>query len=237
MTAELPSFLLLFPLIVIPLIFLALSRKRVRGCCRSSATSTTSPARRRYEPLMMLRFCELRVLVASSMRTHDLDIASRPVGPTLQLAFRGAEGLIFAPYGDGWRRICTLELLSAHRVHAFRPVREDELRRLLGPIASAAAAGVPINLTERIKAFVSDSSVRAIIGNRSEHRDEFLRLVDETIPGLSLPDLFPSSRLAFLVSRAPRKIERQRRATLAIVDPMDEDKAKKTRMRTCLTSS
>lgn len=80
-----------------------------------------------------------------------------------------------------------------------------------------------MNLSERITAFVADAAVRAIIGSRSEHRDEFLRLlVDGTkiIPGLSLPDLFPSSRLAMLVSSVPGKIERRRRGLLDIVDPI-----------------
>jgi hypothetical protein len=80
-----------------------------------------------------------------------------------------------------------------------------------------------VNLSERITAFVADAAVRAIIGSRSEHRDEFLRLlVDGTkiIPGLSLPDLFPSSRLAMLVSSVPGKIERRRRGLLDIVDPI-----------------
>lgn len=188
---------------------------------------------RRHGPLMLLRFCELPTVVASSpaaareiMRTHDVDFASRPIGPILKMGFRGAEGLAFAPYGDGWRqlrKISTLELLSSRRVHSFRPIREDELGRLLGSIASAAAAGATVNLTEAIKAFVADSSVRAIIGNRSQHRNEFLQLAEESlkvIPGLSLPDLFPSSRLAMLVSSVPRKIKHRRAAMLAIIDPI-----------------
>ncbi|TVU02000.1 hypothetical protein EJB05_52535, partial [Eragrostis curvula] len=214
--------------------------RRVRGRCRSSATYTTSPVHpltapcaRRHGPLMMLRFCELPVMVVSSpdaareiFRTHDIDFASRTIGPMLQLVFRGAEGLIFAPYGDGWRqlrKICTLELFSSRRVHSFRPVREDELGRFLSSVASAAAAAAPVNMTQRIKAFVADSAVRAIIGSRSEHRDDFLKLMKEALevmPGLSLPDLFPSSRLAMLVSRMPRRIERRNRATLAIIDPI-----------------
>ncbi|KAL6629986.1 hypothetical protein ACP70R_029751 [Stipagrostis hirtigluma subsp. patula] len=251
MAADLPPRLLLFPLLALPLLLLALSRGRdarrrlrlppgpwalpVIGHLHHLAGAAPHRAlrdlARRHGPLMMLRFCELPVVVASSpdaareiMRTHDVEFASRPVGPILQLVFRGAEGVVFAPYGDGWRRlrkVCTLELLSSRRVHSFRPVREDELRRLLRSVASAAAAGLPVNLSERITAFAADSAVRAIIGSRSEHRNEFLRLLEEgikVIPGMSLPDLFPSSRLAMLASRVPRTVERRRRGMFAIID-------------------
>ena len=48
------------------------------------------------------------------------------------------------------RRICAVVLLSARRVHSFRPIREHEARRLL---SSVATAGKPVNLTERLKEF------------------------------------------------------------------------------------
>ncbi|KAL6888396.1 hypothetical protein ACP4OV_009422 [Aristida adscensionis] len=260
--AELPPYLLLLPLLALPLLALALSRRRdappqrrlrlppgpwalpVVGHLHHLAGAPPHRAlrdlARRHGPLMALRLCELPVVVASSpdaarevMRTHDAEFASRPIGPTLRLAYRGAEGVIFAPYGDGWRRlrrICTLELLSARRVRSFRPVREDELAALLRAAASAAAAGAPVSLGDRIAAFAADSTVRAVIGCRSEHRDEFLRVLQEglkIIPGLSLPDLFPSSRLAMLVSRVPGRIERQRRSMLAIVDPIIQEHQEK----------
>ena len=44
---------------------------------------------------MLLRFCELPVVVASSpdaareiLKTHAVNLVSRPVGPMLQLVFR-----------------------------------------------------------------------------------------------------------------------------------------------------
>ncbi|VAI56828.1 unnamed protein product [Triticum turgidum subsp. durum] len=42
-------------------------------------------------------------------------------------------------------------------------------------------------------------------------------------PGLSLPDLFPSSRLAMLVSREPRRIKRCRREMLQIMDAVIQE--------------
>ncbi|KAG2649043.1 hypothetical protein PVAP13_1NG082800 [Panicum virgatum] len=250
MAADLPPHLLLALLLGIPLIILFFARahqaarvarsmprgsRRARGRCRSSATCTISPARsrtgalaRRHGPLVMLRLGELPVVVTSSwdaarevMRTHDAAFASRPLSPMQELAYRG---VIFAPHGEGWRRlrgICALELLSARRVQSFRPVHEDEAGRLLHAVAAAAAAAAPVNLSERLAAYVADSTVRAIIGSRFERRDAYLRMLQEglkIVPGMTLPDLFPSSRLARLISRAPAQIERHRSGMQQFID-------------------
>jgi hypothetical protein len=187
---------------------------------------------RRHGPLMLLRFGEVPVVVASSaaaarevMRTHDAAFASRPIGPMSRLWFQGAEGILFAPYGDDWRhlrRVCTQELLTARRVHSFRPVREDELRRLLASVAADDSSGTVVNLTEKISTYIADSTVRAIIGSRRlKDRDAYLRMLKGLfgiMPGMSLPDLFPSSRLAMLLSRAPARIQAYRRSMRRIMD-------------------
>ncbi|CAN6219866.1 unnamed protein product [Urochloa humidicola] len=97
---------------------------------------------RRLGPLLLLRLGELRIVVASSadaarevLRTHDPAFASRPITRTGRIMMgEDCDGLIVAPYGDGWRqlrRICTTELFSARRVRSFRALREEEVRRLL----------------------------------------------------------------------------------------------------------
>ena len=61
----------------------------------------------------------------------------------------------------------------------------------------------------------------AIIGSRFERRDAYLRMLQEglkIVPGMTLPDLFPSSRLARLVSRAPAQIESHRRGMQQFID-------------------
>uniref|UniRef100_I1NY01 Cytochrome P450 n=2 Tax=Oryza glaberrima TaxID=4538 RepID=I1NY01_ORYGL len=190
---------------------------------------------RRHGALMLLRLGEVQAVVASSpdaareiMRTHDAAFASRPLSPMQQLAYgRDAEGVIFAPYGDGWRhlrKICTAELLSARRVQSFRPVREAELGRLLRSVAEATSSSSSaslVNLTELISAFVADSTVRAIIGSRFEHRDAYLRMLQDglkIVPGMTLPDLFPSSRLALFLSRVPGRIEHHRQGMQRFID-------------------
>ncbi|KAM3227855.1 hypothetical protein ACQJBY_059544 [Aegilops geniculata] len=255
MAAELPFYyLLLLPLLaIVPLLlYLAVSRRSGRrlppspwalpviGHLHHLAGALPHRAMRdlarRHGPLMLLRLGEVPVVVASSpdaareiMKTHDVTFATRPIGPMQRRIMEGAEGLLFSPYGDAWRqlrKICTVELLSTRRVHAFRPIREDEIGHLLRSVASEASPARPVNLSERIATFVADSSVRAIIGSRTPNRDTFLRLLEEglkVIPGMSLPDIFPSSRLAMRLSRVPRQIERRRAAMLGFIDTIIEE--------------
>ncbi|PUZ59813.1 hypothetical protein GQ55_4G072900 [Panicum hallii var. hallii] len=189
----------------------------------------------RHGPLMLLRLGGLPVVVASSadaarevMRARDLDFATRPVTRMVRLAIpAGAEGIIFAPYGEGWRqirKICTVELLSARRVQSFRPVREEEAGRLLRAVASASATPPrTVNLSELLSVYAADSSVRAIIGSRFKDRDTFLGMLERGLKlfaKMSLPDLFPSSRLAMLVSRMPGRMKRHRQEAVAFMDAL-----------------
>jgi len=159
---------------------------------------------RRLSPLMLLRLGELPILVASSadaareiMRANDLALATRPMSPMGKILLsEGSYGLIFAPYGDGWRqlrRICSMELFSARRVRSFRAVREEEVRRLLRSVASSSASS-PVNLSEMVSAYVADASVRAIIGiskgGRSRgplHRSPLLHTHSSSIIAQGLP--------------------------------------------------
>ncbi|RLN34178.1 premnaspirodiene oxygenase-like [Panicum miliaceum] len=179
---------------------------------------------RRHGPLMLLRLGELPVIVASSadaarevMKANGLAFATRPIGPATRLALAdGAEGLIFAPYGHGWRqlrRICTVELLSARRVQSFRAVREQEAGRLLREVAAAAAPDQAVNLS-------------ACISSQFQDRAEFFRLMEmgiELFSRPSLPDLYPSSRVAMLVSGAPGKMRRVREETMAFMDSVIQE--------------
>ncbi|BAS98816.1 Os06g0642200 [Oryza sativa Japonica Group] len=191
---------------------------------------------RRHGPLVLLRLGELPVVVASSadaardvMKTHDLAFATRPITRMMRLVFpEGSEGIIFSPYGETWRqlrKICTVELLSARRVNSFRSVREEEVNRLLRAVAAAAASATSpaktVNLSELMSAYAADSSVRAMIGRRCKDRDKFLAMLERGIKLFvtpSLPDLYPSSRLAMVVSRMPRRMRRHREEVFAFLD-------------------
>jgi hypothetical protein len=92
---------------------------------------------------------------------------------------------------------------------------------------SEAEARPVVNLSARIAAFVADSSVRAIIGCRNADRDAFLRILEEgmkVVPGMNLPDIFPSSRIAMRLSRVPGMLQRGRSAMLGFVDTIIKER-------------
>nr|CAB3449117.1 unnamed protein product [Digitaria exilis] len=260
MAVDLPLFLLLALLLAIPVTLFTARRSASRGngaAVRFPPSPWALPVighlhhlaggalphralrdlARRHGPLMALRLGELRAVVATSpaaareiMKAHDAAFASRPLSPMMELGYHGADGIIFAPYGEGWRqlrKICALELLSARRVHSFRHVRADELRRLLLSVDAAAAVASPaVNLGELVAAYVADATVRAIIGSRFRERDEYLRLLQEGLkimPGMTLPDLFPSSRLARIVSSVPGRLKNHGRRMREFIDTIIEE--------------
>ncbi|KAF7105920.1 hypothetical protein CFC21_106690 [Triticum aestivum] len=172
-------------------------------------------AHRLNAPLMYLKLGEVPVMVATSpeaaceiMRTHDVVFATRPWSPTMKIM--NSEGLVFAPYGTLWRqlrKICILELLSARRVQSFRHIREDEIYRLVAAVA-AVLPMEPVNVSERIAVLITDSAVRAMIGERFKRREEFLQTLEDGVKiasGFSLGDLFPSSWLASFISGTTRR--------------------------------
>ncbi|XBI13721.1 hypothetical protein VPH35_140421 [Triticum aestivum] len=174
---------------------------------------------RRHGPLVMLRLGGLPVVAASSADAAR-EVMPRMVRLSIPL---GAEGIIFASYGDDWRqlrKICTVELLSARRVRSFRPVREEEAGRLLRAVALSASRGTA-NLSELLSVYTADSSVRAVIGSRFKDRGAFLALLrrgTKLFAGMSLPDLYPSSRVAMLLSRTPGRMRQHRQELAAFRD-------------------
>ncbi|CAL5013058.1 unnamed protein product [Urochloa decumbens] len=186
---------------------------------------------RRHGPVMLLRIGEVPTVVVSSreaarevMKTHDLAFASRPLSPTLRVILNDGRDIIFAPYGDHWRqlrKICTVELLSSRRVQSFRAVREEEVATALCACAEAAAAGAVVEMHERLSALIADATVRAVVGDRFESRDVFLRALDRAVElaaGFNPADLWPSSRLVGRLSGVMRRAHECYDAVFGIID-------------------
>ncbi|KAF8663156.1 hypothetical protein HU200_055757 [Digitaria exilis] len=181
-------------------------------------------------PLMYLKLGKVPVVVATSpnaaheiMRTHDVTFATRPWSSTMKILMADGYGLGFAPYGDHWRqlrKISVLGLLSARRVKSFRHVREEEVARLVAAVA-ATPAGEPANLSELVAETIADTTVRALIGDRFERREEFLKTIEEEsklTSGFNLTDLFPSSWLVSLLSDTARRSHAMHQKSMELME-------------------
>ena len=184
---------------------------------------TMADLARRYDApdVMYLQLGEVPAVVISSrdaarevLKMHDTVFASRPMSLSMRATAHEGLGIALSPYGHRWRhlrKICTVELLSAARVRSLRAVREDEAARLVAAVAeeSASRQGEPVNVSARVAAFVADSVLRAIVGERFRRRDEFLEVLEVGLksikPGTSLGDMFPSSRLLCAISSTFQK--------------------------------
>ncbi|CAL5047630.1 unnamed protein product [Urochloa decumbens] len=142
---------------------------------------------RRHGLIMLLKFGEVPVIVASSreaakeiLKTHDAITATRPQTTTFKILSKRGQGIALAPYGDHWRqlrKICNMELLSQKHVQSFWTIREDEAARLVQSIASPSAS--PMNLSKMLAGYVADAALRAIMGDRLRDRDAFIQQLAE----------------------------------------------------------
>ncbi|KAG2581893.1 zealexin A1 synthase-like [Panicum virgatum] len=191
---------------------------------------------RRHGPLMLLQLGEVPTLVVSSreaarevMRTHDAVFATRPMSPTMRALTDGGRGIIMAPYGAHWRqlrRITITKLLSARRVNSFRAVREEEAAAMLRVCAAAAAESRAVNMRERLSELITDTTMRAAMGDRIKDREVLLRALDEAIvlaAGFNPADLWPSSRIVSWLSSAVRRSEEIRQTSFGILDEIIKD--------------
>ncbi|KAL0338777.1 UNVERIFIED_CONTAM: cytochrome [Sesamum angustifolium] len=161
-----------------------------------------------YGPLLYFKLGSRPVLVANSSRTaeeilktQDITFCSRPAMLSLRKLSYGGFDIAFAPYGEYWRemrKICVLHLLSATRVRSYRPIREDEVSRLVQKLSEHASRSETINMTERITFLTSTIICRVAFGKRYEHgtgeSKEFNHIIREfqtAISAFHFRDYFP----------------------------------------------
>ncbi|ESR56566.1 hypothetical protein CICLE_v10023966mg [Citrus x clementina] len=130
---------------------------------------------KKYGPLMSLRLGFSPSLVVSSakmakeiLQTHDLQFCSRPA------LWREI------------RKICVIHLFNSNRVQNFRPIREDEVSRMIEKISKSVGASNPVNLSEVMMSLTSTIICRIGFGKRYDEdkatsgRSRFHALLNET---------------------------------------------------------
>lgn len=186
---------------------------------------------RRYGDLMSLQLGEVPAIVVSSkeptreiLKTHGLTFSSRPAYTNVKIWLDGAQGIVFAPYGKHWRdirKICVLELLSSKQVESFGPIREDETGSLIQQISSSLSSRHIVNLSEKLMVLANNVTLRAIIGSKFKDQHLIINQIQEVLElatGFNLANLFPSSRVARLITGAGHKSKECRRVYYSLMD-------------------
>ncbi|GAV74958.1 p450 domain-containing protein [Cephalotus follicularis] len=161
----------------------------------------------KYGPLMSLQLGFRPTLVVSSakmakevMKTQDLIFSSRPTLVSQRKMSYDNLDLAFAPSNDSWRemrKISVIHLFSSSRVQQFRPIREEEVSRMIENISKSSVASKPINLSLLITTLTNTLICRVAFGKRFEESivgNRFGRLLDETeamLVGFFWSDYFP----------------------------------------------
>ncbi|KAL3825580.1 hypothetical protein ACJIZ3_021609 [Penstemon smallii] len=141
---------------------------------------------KKYGPLMSMKLGKVPVLVISSpkiakevLKTQDLAFCSRPrILGQYKLSYKGLD-VAFTPYSDSWRelrKICVLHLLSNKQVQSFRPIREEEVSRVIENLSLMASAGQVANLSKMMLFFTSTLICRIAFAKKyDEEESERLR--------------------------------------------------------------
>ncbi|CAI9102006.1 OLC1v1000189C2 [Oldenlandia corymbosa var. corymbosa] len=135
----------------------------------------------KYGEVLSLKLGSLPVVVFSSarmaeevMKNHDMVFCSRPPMVGFRKMSYNSSDIALAPYNEEWkemRKLCVAHLLSIKRVQSFRPVREDELSRMIGKISREASELRLTNLSETIMTFASTMICRIAFGKRYDEKD------------------------------------------------------------------
>lgn len=179
----------------------------------------------KYGALMSMKLGSVPLLVVSSpemakavLKTHDLAFCSRPKAlGQHKLSYNGLD-VAFAPYSESWRevrKICVVHLLSNKQVQSFRPIREDQVSRMIRDLSVSAAGGGVVNLSTIMLTLTSTLICRMAFGKRSDEGDSRRLRFDELMiesqamqGGLFVSDYLPLfgwvDKLSGMISRLDR---------------------------------
>jgi hypothetical protein len=135
-----------------------------------------------HGPLMFLHLGCAPTLVVSSpemvremIKSHDIIFANRVRTTAVDIFLNGSTDLVFAPYGEHWRKVkklCVQELLSPDRVQSFQFLKEEEVDILVKKIRCSCLEGKPVNLSEMLVNVTNNIIFRTIVGQRNEEEEE-----------------------------------------------------------------
>jgi len=129
-------------------------------------------------------------------KAHDLVFASRPPLEASKYISYEQKNLTMSPYGSYWRNIrkmCTLELLSNHKINSFKSMRKEELDLLIEFIREGARDCVAVDLSAKVSSLSADMSCRLVFGKKYMDKDldekGFKAVIHEGMQLVAAPNL------------------------------------------------
>ncbi|CAN8248384.1 unnamed protein product [Cochlearia groenlandica] len=163
---------------------------------------------KKYGPVIKLQLGRVSTVIVSSsetakqvLRDYDLYCCSRPsVEGTRKLSYNYRD-IAFSRYDDYWkelRKLCVRELFSPKQVHSIRPIKEEEMKKLLDSITESSIHKNLVNLSEKFLTLNANVLCKASFGVSFQetvlNNEKFQDLVHETLEMLgsfSASDFFP----------------------------------------------
>ncbi|KAL5981645.1 hypothetical protein ACLOJK_015708 [Asimina triloba] len=152
----------------------------------------------KHGPVMLLHLGKIPTIVFSS----------RPFSYAAHQLLYGGNDMAFAPYGSYWwqaRKICILELLSSRRVQSFKPVREEEVGRMIKKISSISS--------------MEEEGKRIDIGHLTKELEELLG-------GFYVVDYFPSLEWIDILSGKKGRLGKNFKGWDDFLDQVLEEKSR-----------
>ncbi|XP_050378299.1 cytochrome P450 71AU50-like [Argentina anserina] len=130
----------------------------------------------KHGDIMYLRLGLVPTIIVSSpqaaelfLKTHDLAFATRPPHEAAKHISYGQRNLSYAEYGSYWRTIrkmCTLELLSNHKINSFKSMRKEELDLFINFIREASCYRATVDLSAKVSSLNAAMTCRLVFGKK-----------------------------------------------------------------------
>ncbi|KAK1285631.1 Costunolide synthase [Acorus calamus] len=130
---------------------------------------------RKYGPVVHLHLGLCPTVVVTSpdaasyvLRTQDTTFASRPPSLAGEFIFYGSRDIIFGPHWRSIKKLCTIKLLSAHKIDSLSWLRKEEVALLVRSIRDSTGRREPVDLASALSSLITDMICRMIFGRKIE---------------------------------------------------------------------
>lgn len=135
----------------------------------------------KYGPLFSLYFGSMPTVVASTpelfklfLQTHEASSFNTRFQTSAIRRLTYDNSVAMVPFGPYWkfiRKLIMNDLLNATTVAKLRPLRSQEIRKVLRVLAQNAEAQTPVNVTEELLKWTNSTISRMMLGEAEEIRD------------------------------------------------------------------